>query len=440
MIFTDSHAHLDFPDYDQDLTEVLGRAEQADIGWINTIATRLEQAQLLRQLTERWSGMVGSIGVHPHYTSERTITVEEIVAACQQAGEVVAIGETGLDFHYQFSDRQQQADSFRLHIRTAQALGLPLIVHTREAEAETMAIMEQEQAWRSGAVLHCFTASDAMARWAIDRGLYLSFSGVVTFKTADTLRQTAAWIPDDRLLIETDCPYLAPVPHRSKRNEPAYVVHTAAVLAAVRQQDIVAVADRTTANFQRLFRIEADPGQREILAYTIGNGLYLNITRGCTLHCQFCPKWTAPIVHQYDLSLRHNPTTSQLIAAIDEVSGGDVSRYYEVVFCGYGEPTLRLPILLEVAAEIKRRGGQRVRLNTDGLANRVYNRDITPQLRGLIDAISISLNAQDEETYNRHCQPALSGSYPALLDFIQAVRQQVPEVTVTAIQGLPGVD
>ncbi|MBF0159158.1 MAG: YchF/TatD family DNA exonuclease [Magnetococcales bacterium] len=440
MILTDSHAHLDFPDYDHDLPEVLERAEQAQIGFINTIATRLGQAAYLRQLTARWSGMVGSIGVHPHYTSEAPVTEADLTAACRQAGPIVALGETGLDFHYQFSDRQHQIDSFRLHIRTAQALGLPLIVHSREAEAETMAIMEQEQAWRCGAVLHCFTASDAMARWAVERGFYLSFSGVVTFKTADTLRQTAAWIPSDRLLIETDCPYLSPIPHRGKRNEPAYVVHTAAVLAEVRHQDLTTIADCTTSNFQQLFRIAPASSSSETLAYTIGDGLYLNVTHGCTLHCQFCPKWTAPIVHHYDLSLRRNPSVQQLLTAIEQVSEGDISRYHEIVFCGYGESTLRLNVLLEVAAEVKRRGGRRVRINTDGLANRVYGRDVTPQFRGLIDAISISLNAQDEETYNRHCQPALSGSYAAMLAFVEAVRQHVPEVTLTAIRGLPGVD
>ncbi len=174
---------------------------------------------------------------------------------------------------------------------------------------------------------------------------------------------------------------------------------------------------------------------KNILAYPIGSGLYLNISRGCTLHCQFCPKWTVPVVHNYDLTLDGNPSTEEVLQAI-----GNFSNYEEIIFCGYGEPTLRLEVLLAVAQAVKERNSLRIRINTDGLANRVYKHDVTPRFAGLIDAISISLNAQDQTTYDRHCQPQLSDAYESMLAFIKAVKKQVPEVTLTAIEGLEGVD
>ncbi|HHO69677.1 MAG TPA: radical SAM protein [Gammaproteobacteria bacterium] len=172
-----------------------------------------------------------------------------------------------------------------------------------------------------------------------------------------------------------------------------------------------------------------------VLAYPIGDRLYLNITDRCTLRCRFCPKHQAgPRVHDYDLSLRERPSVERLIAAM-----GDPSRYREVVFCGFGEPTLRLKRLIEIADHIQARGG-RVRLNTDGLANRVFRRNVLPDLAGRIDALSVSMNAQCEAVYVRHCRPALSGSYAAMLDFLREAPLYVDEVTATAIDGLAGVD
>ena len=171
------------------------------------------------------------------------------------------------------------------------------------------------------------------------------------------------------------------------------------------------------------------------IAYTIRDNLYLNITSACTLKCRFCPKHNGSWqVHDYDLSLQRNPTVQELIAAI-----GDPGRYREVVFCGYGEPTLRLNVVLEVADYIKSRGGK-VRLNTDGLANLVYERNVLPELQGRIDALSVSMNATDPDVYERHCDPGLPGSFEAVVAFIEAATRYIPEVTATAIEGLPGVD
>lgn len=175
--------------------------------------------------------------------------------------------------------------------------------------------------------------------------------------------------------------------------------------------------------------------QRPTLAYAIGQGLYLNISRGCTLHCRFCPKWKAPVVHTYDLTLTHAPSAQEVLEAM-----GAFSHYREIVFCGFGEPTLRLDTLLTVAREIKQRHTIPIRVNTDGLANRVHRRDVTPQFQGVIDTVSVSLNAQNAEVYNRHCQPGVPDAYPSVLAFLTAVQVHVPQVVATAIAGLPGVD
>jgi TatD DNase family protein len=446
--FTDSHAHLDFPDYATDLAEVMARARAAGVHCVHTIATRLTQAGMLRDLHRQYPDqVVCSLGIHPHYAADAAdagVTADTLVTACRALMEpedgvtpaLVAIGETGLDLYYGHSDQARQETIFRAHIRAARQLDRPIVVHTRDAEEATRTILEEEQAHQCGGVIHCFTGSEAMARWAVDKGFYLSFSGILTFKNSAPLRDIAAWIPEERLLVETDAPYLAPVPYRGKRNEPAHVVEVAAMLATIRQYSREQMGAITTANFNRLFRPArpTDTVHTETLAYAIGRGLYLNVTRGCTLHCHFCPKWATPRIRDYDLTLRHNPTAEELIRAM-----GDITPYDEIVFCGYGEPTLRLEVVLQVAAAIKQRG-KRTRLNTDGLANLVHGTDVTPRFRGVIDAVSISLNAQDAVTYERHCAPARDGAYMAMLDFIRAVRHHVPDVTATAIDGLPGVD
>lgn len=439
--FADSHAHLDFPDFRDDLPEVLHRARAAGVAWINAITTRLSEVEPLLALIGADPDLYASVGIHPHHAAEAPeFSVEAILARCHHP-KVVAIGETGFDLHYEFSPRAQQEIVFRNHIRAAREMGLPLVIHTREAEEETRRVMEEERAATCGGVIHCFTGSARMAHWALDQGFHLSFSGILTFKAARALQEVARTLPLDRLLIETDAPYLAPIPHRGKRNEPAYVVRVAEFLAQLLDRPLEEVARVTTGNYLRLFRIHqedrpASTAEDEKLAYVIGNALYVNLTKACTLHCAFCPKWEGQtVVKGHDLTLRRHPDARRVLEAL-----GDVSGYQEVVFCGFGEPTLRLETLLEVAAEIKRRGPKRIRINTDGLANRVFGTDVTPRFAGLIDALSVSLNAQDEATYTRICRPALSGSYEAVKGFIRAARAHVPEITATAIQGVEGVD
>lgn len=254
-VFADSHAHLDFPDFGMELETVMQRAQEARVTWINTVATRLTDVPSLIRLCERFSQVFTTVGIHPHHAEQvEDASISAIVEAAGHHPKVVAVGETGLDFHYDSSARPVQERVFRHHIRAANRLNLPLVIHSREAEAVTRRIFEEEGGAVRGGVLHCFTGSLEMAAWGLAQGLYLSFSGVLTFKNGDALRQVARTVPLDRLLIETDAPYLAPVPKRGKRNEPAYVVRVAETLAALHGVSLERMAEATTTNYLRLFQ------------------------------------------------------------------------------------------------------------------------------------------------------------------------------------------
>ena len=253
-MLVDSHCHLDFPDFGDDLDAVLARAAQAGVGTMQTICTRVTQFDAVRALAEAHAPVWCSVGIHPHHVAEEPAVTATHLVRMAEHPKVIGIGETGLDFHYDNSPRPQQEASFRRHIAASRETGLPLIVHTRSADADTCRILREEAG--KGAfpgVIHCFSAGPAVAETALDIGLSISFSGILTFKNAEAVRAVARAVPVDRLLVETDAPYLAPVPHRGARNEPAHVRHTAARLAELKGLAAPELADATTANFFRLF-------------------------------------------------------------------------------------------------------------------------------------------------------------------------------------------
>jgi TatD DNase family protein len=253
-VLVDSHCHLDFPEFAPELYAVVARARAAGVARMVTIGTRLDQFERVRAIAERFADVYCSVGVHPHDAGQDWGDDPQTLVALARHAKVVGIGETGLDYYYEHSPREAQQRSFRAHIAAARATGLPLIVHTRDAEADTLEILADEQAkGRFRGVIHCFSGSQALAEGAVALGLSVSLSGIVTFKKADAVRAAAATVPLDRLLVETDAPYLAPVPHRGKRNEPAFVVHTAAAAAALVDLAPAALAARTTENFFALF-------------------------------------------------------------------------------------------------------------------------------------------------------------------------------------------
>ena len=239
-------------------------------------------------------------------------------------------------------------------------------------------------------------------------------------------------IPDDYLLIETDAPYLTPEPFRGKRNEPSFLVHTAKAVAELRGVSLEDISRITTLNAKRLFRIGQLPQKGEI-TYQIRDSLYLNITNRCTNKCSFCIRFHSDYVKGHNLRLSEEPDEEELKDAI-----GDPSQYKEVVFCGYGEPLLRLDLVKNVAAWIKQHNG-RVRINTNGHGNLIHGRNILPELKGIVDSISISLDAHDEETYNRICRPAFKNAFRGVIEFIREAKKYIPDVQITVVT-LEGVD
>ena len=250
----DSHCHLDFPDFADELDDVVARARAAGIERMVTICTRVRRHDAVLAIAERFPDDFCSVGTHPHYAAEELDVTAADLAAFTRHPKVVALGEAGLDYHYDRSPRQAQERGFRTHIAAARATGLPLVIHSREADADTARILEEEAGQGAfTAVLHCFTGGRKLAHRAVALGHFISFTGILTFKNSGALRDIAAELPAERILVETDAPYLAPGRFRGKRNEPAFVVETARVLAEARGVSFEDVAEQTTANFFRLF-------------------------------------------------------------------------------------------------------------------------------------------------------------------------------------------
>lgn len=251
-MFVDSHCHINFPDLADRLPQVFERMAANGVTHALCIGVELEKFPEIRTLAETHANVYASVGVHPDHEDCTEPTVDDLVALADHP-KVVAIGETGLDYFRLTGDLEWQRARFRTHIRAARACRKPLVIHTRAAADDTLAIMREENAGEAGGVMHCFTESLAVAEAALDLGFYISFSGIVTFKNAAALREVAAAVPLERMLIETDSPYLAPVPHRGQTNEPGFVKHVAEEIARVHGTTPAAVGEATTANFFRLF-------------------------------------------------------------------------------------------------------------------------------------------------------------------------------------------
>lgn len=445
----DTHCHLDM--YDEDREAVILRAKEAGIEALITIGSEPASNITNLSIAEKNELVYVSVGVHPHdsrvFTEEVFEQMREWTGAKGQGSgirglnlrttdyelrtdKVVAIGETGLDYHYDHSPQDIQKEAFKKHLELARETGLPAIIHSREAKEDTLSILKESGITKG--VLHCFSGDIDMAEQLMEMGIYISIAGPVTFKKAKNLHEVASIIPDDYLLAETDAPFLAPEPMRGKRNEPAFISHTIrkiAELRGVRPEDIDRI---TTINAKRLFGIGELPAAGEI-AYQIRDSLYLNVTNRCTSKCTFCVKFHSDYVKGHNLRLYDEPSEEELKKAI-----GDPSRYKEVVFCGYGEPLLRLDVVKKLSKWVKENSGY-VRINTNGHGNLIHKKNILPELEGIVDCISISLDAQDEETYNRICAPAFKNAFQEVINFIKESKKYIPRVTATVVE-MQGID
>jgi len=427
----DTHCHLDMEAFDNDREKVLERAEDAHIKYIiNAGSDRNGNIKGL-ELSGKYPNVFSAAGIHPHDARSLDAQLYNELQKWIKNPKVVAVGEIGLDYHYLHSPKGVQIEAFRKQIALAKEANLPIIVHSREAKNDTIRVLRREAADSAG-VLHCFSGDMEMARDAMGLGFYISIAGPVTFKNAAALREIAAYIPDDFLLIETDAPYLAPVPMRGKRNEPSFLKYTAEAIAQIRGISVSDLARITSLNAMRLFRIGKIHERGEI-AYRIRDSLYLNITNKCTNKCGFCVKSRTSYVKGHNLRLEREPTALQIIKAIK-----DPKDYKEIVFCGIGEPLLRLDVVKKVSAWVKKNGGS-VRINTNGQGNLIHGKNILPELRGIVDSISVSLDAEDAKKYEKTCKPSIKGAYEGVISFLKEAVRVIPEVKATVVK-IPGIN
>jgi TatD DNase family protein len=441
LTFIDSHAHLTSKDFDADRDAVIQRAIDAGVQSVVTPGTNLEDSRRAVELADRHSGVYACVGVHPHDASSGDDRTLHEIETLSLHPKVVAIGEIGLDFHYDFSPRDVQERVFRAQLDIAVRRGLPVVLHMREATELTLRIVEEcttaHPEWRRErvapesrypspkGVFHCFPGDLATAWRVIRLGFYVSLPGIITFKKSDLVREVAAAVSPEHLLLETDSPYLAPVPHRGTRNEPANIPLIAAEIARLQHLSVEDIARTTNFSAFTLFGIGAAPAP--VFTYRLRDALYVNLTIRCNADCVFCDRKGEAIIKGHNLRIEKEPTVQEVIAEI-----GDPTRYSEIVFCGYGEPTIRLDALKDVARWVKEHGG-RTRLNTDGHGNVIHKRNIVPELVGLIDAVSVSLNSPDPAQYGELMRLDGARFFPAMVEFARESVRLLPKVVMTIV-------
>ncbi|MFQ5963398.1 MAG: TatD family hydrolase [Candidatus Scalinduaceae bacterium] len=428
----DTHAHLDFPDYRKDFDNVIKRAQESGVEYFINVGVSIESSIKSIDLAKQYNQIYASIGIHPHEASNVSAEDWSQLERLAKSNKVIAIGETGLDYYRNRSKKEDQKRLFQQHIELAKREKLPIIVHNRDASADCLEILRCYNGKIEG-VIHCFSGSKEIVKEFLKLGFYISFAGPVTYPNANKLREVVQSVPVERLLLETDCPFLAPQQKRGKRNEPSYLKYTIPVFAELHKLSIEDIKRITTHNARKLFGIGQVDSSGNI-AYVIRNSLYLNITNRCPNRCVFCSRETAPYVKGYYLGLENEPSTEELIDAI-----GDPSSYDEVVFCGFGEPTERLDVLKTVAKYLKENDAV-VRLDTNGLGDLINGRSICEELKGLIDTICISLNTNYDEEYQKLCNSSFNGkAYTSLLSFIKEAKTFIPDVMVSVVD-MPEID
>ncbi|MBN1527047.1 MAG: YchF/TatD family DNA exonuclease [Candidatus Omnitrophica bacterium] len=428
----DTHCHLDFSDFDLDRDAVIERAARAGVGRIINIGSSVEGTRRSVELASKYGMAYAAIGVHPHHAETVTdALIEDFRRLARETRKVVAIGEVGLDYYRNESPKESQVAAFKKFIGLARSVDLPIIIHTREADTDITDIMRREGRGLRG-VVHCFSGDERFLRECLDLGLFVSFTCNLTFKNAKALREVAKKMPVERLLLETDAPYLAPQAMRGKRNEPAhltYLVEEWSRLIGLSKEDIGRV---TTHNANALFRLGLDEPVTAV--YPIRDSLYLNITNRCTNDCSFCIRTQSSFVKGHNLKLEGEPAADEIVAAV-----GDPKRYKEIVFCGYGEPTIRFDDVKAICRKLKEKGAA-IRLVTNGHGDMINKRPIAAELSGLVDRVSVSLNAESAEKYNGLCKPHFGPeAYGKILAFIKDCVARGIETEVTCLD-LPGVD
>lgn len=431
---TDTHAHLFYPDYEEELDAIMERAISAGVESILVPATDLASSAKVVELTKKYEIIYGSVGVHPldskEWLKEWIPLLEQTVLVNKD--KIVAIGEIGLDYYYDYSPKQKQIEAFRDQLELAIKLNLPVIIHNRDSDDDMIEIIREFTPKGLRAQFHCFNAPLEHALEYVRMGHMISFTGNITFKKAEELRKIAAKVHPEHLLLETDSPFMTPVPFRGKRNEPANVIYVAEELAKLHHLTVEDITRITAYNAWRFFNIGTMPETSHV--YQIGEALYVNVTNRCNADCVFCGRKEFPFLAGYNLGMKKKdePSVADYIEKI-----GDPTKYSEIVFCGYGEPTIRWNEVREVAKWVKENGGK-TRINTNGHGSVINHRDITPEMEGALDTVSVSLNATDAKKY-AELMRVDEKMYAEMLDFTKKAKNFVPTVVLSVVD-IPDVD
>ena len=439
--FVDSHAHLTSGEFDADRDEVIRRALDAGVTAIVNPATNLDDSRKAVELADAYPEVYACVGFHPHDARLADESSLREIEELSRHPKVVAIGEIGLDFHYDTSPRDAQERVFQAQLEIARRRDLPVVIHTRDSFEQTLAIvaaaLRAAPAWRSRrmtpdgrsavpkGVFHCFPGDVPDAWRVIDAGFCVSLPGVVTFKNPGFAARVAGSVSCEHLLLETDSPYLAPVPRRGTRNEPANIPLIAQAIASLQHLSSEDVGRTTNYTALRLFGIGTMPQPR--FTYTLRDSLYVNLTIRCNADCVFCDRKGDAVIKGHNLKIDREPSVEEVIGEI-----GDPTRYAEIVFCGYGEPTIRLEALKEIARWVKQKGGK-TRLNTDGHGSVINKRNIVPELVGLLDAVSISLNTTDPVQYGELMRIDGPRFFQAMVEFAKESARLLPKVVMTIV-------
>lgn len=425
-MFVDTHAHLFYENFKDDIDEVISRAKENGVDYILVPATDLKTAEETLQLCDKYDFIYAAVGIHPHDTKVWDDSLLQQIEKLAAHPKVVAIGEIGLDYYYDFSPKTQQIKAFKSQLDLALRLELPVIIHNRDSDEDMMEIISSYCSTGLKAQFHCFNASLNDAIEYMKMSHFISFTGNITFKKSEELRNILKHIDLNHLLLETDSPFMTPVPFRGKRNEPAFVKYVADKVAQVHNITTDEVARITSLNVFRMFGIGNKP--QTSFTYKLGNALYINVTNRCNADCVFCRRKEDPFLRGYNLGMTKSeePPAELYIKEI-----GDPKQYDEIVFCGYGEPTIRWDVVKQVAEYVKRNGGK-TRLNTNGHGNIINKKDITPEMKNLIDVVSISFNSFNPKQYS-NLMKVDETYYNQMLEFAKRAKQYVQKVVMTVV-------
>jgi TatD DNase family protein len=425
-MFIDTHSHLFLPNFENDLDDVINRAKENEIDYIIVPATDIATAKQAIELADKYDLIYAAVGVHPHDTKDWDDSWLKELEELTKHKKVVAIGEIGLDYYYDFSPKEKQIEAFKAQLDLAVGLKIPAIIHNRESDEDMMKIISSYCGNDLRAQFHCFNSSLEDALEYIKMNHIISFTGNITFKKSDELRNILAGISLDNLLLETDSPFMTPEPHRGKRNEPANIKIIAEKIAEIHKMSVEDVAKITSFNTFKFFGIE----RKSDISYTyqIRENLYINITNRCNADCFFCNRKGDNILRGYNLKMTKDeePPAEVYIKEI-----GDPTRFNEIVFCGYGEPTIRWDVVKKVAKYVKANGG-RTRLNTNGHGSFINKRDISPEFNGLIDVVSISINTVDPRQYANFMKLD-TRFFNEMVAFAKSVKQYVEKLVMTVV-------